>query len=73
MFVRQCPKYGMKEWLNEKVRSVEGKLFYTNKEYINHFTNTIMEMAEKYNYKIKDPNRLRDDITVLLYKVSDNI
>jgi len=71
MFARQKPNYKMNKWLHKKVRFVEGDVFYTNEEYINHFTNTILEMAEKYNHTIKDANKLKDDLSILLYKVSD--
>ena len=71
MFIRQYPKTGSKSWKTKKVQALDGKLFYTNDEYINHFTNIIIEITEKNNYEIKDTNKLRDNITSLLYKVSD--
>ena len=71
MFIRQYPKSGLKSWRTKKVQALDGKLFYTNDEYINHFTNIIIEITEKNNYEIKDLNKLRDNIASLLYKVSD--
>ena len=72
MFVRQYPRYGTKEWLTQKVETVDGKLFYTNDEYINHFTNIVIDIVDKHNYKIIDINRLRNDIAKLIYTASDN-
>ena len=47
MFIRQYPKSGLKSWRTKKVQALDGKLFYTNDEYINHFTNIIIEITEK--------------------------
>ena len=75
MFIRQHRsfEYNVNKWLAEKVNTIDGNLWYTHEEYINHFTNTLIEMAEEKGYQIKDINELKEEIIWLIYNGSDNL
>ena len=75
MFIRQHRsfEYNVNKWLAEKVNTKDGNLWYTHEEYINHFTNMLIEMAEEKGYQIKDINELKEEIIWLIYNGSDNL
>ena len=77
MFVRQYPKsplqFGLNQWLDAKVDTIGGSVWYSHEEYIFHFTNCLIHLAESKGYEIKDVNAFKDEILHLLYKGSDNI
>ena len=63
MFIRprRSFEYNVDKWLAEKVNTIDGNLWYTHEEYINHFTNTLIEMAEAKGYQIKDINEFKSN------------
>tara|TARA_Y100001970_G_C14045856_1_gene756305 strand:+ start:309 stop:539 length:231 start_codon:yes stop_codon:yes gene_type:complete len=75
MFIRprRSFEYNVDKWLAEKVNTIDGNLWYTHEEYINHFTNTLIEMAEEKGYQIKDINEFKEEIIWLIQGEADNI